>query len=386
MPATRVALFFISGKRNGTKKCGYEKRYWLPLLRGVESLFNMRRLARRYKWDIYYEQIPVILAMLKFCGRASAQVVVGREKKTLNAQAIGKEYLGKTVHVTPRKIELFAQATHDRNPLYDNHHRHDPKPGLIAPPMFASVWSIHAMMQLFSDKSLHLNFGHMFHAGQDAEWIRLPRPDERVYAKAMVERIVDKGKGELLVTSIDSFTDKEELIARGFSSWYVKKPKELQTDGKEEFRQEHYWEPQTDGELLFLDRVTVDADQMMRYAKIAGDYNFIHISDIVAKIMGMGKKILQGLCTMAFVSKAIVDGLLDGDPHRLKGLNVRFLKNVRAGDVLETYGWRIDPDRVHWEPHWLNEDKEGTRLIGFKTRNQHGDIVVSRGIAKIRNA
>ncbi len=344
----------------------------------------MRRLVRKYKWDIYYEQIPLILTMLQFCGKASAQIVVGGKKRTLNANAIGQEYDGKVVHITPRKIELFARATHDRNPLYDNHRRHDPKPEMVAPPMFASVWSIHAMMKLFSDKSLHLNFAHMFHAGQDAEFVRLCRPDERVFAKASVDKIVDKGKGELLVTNINSYTDRGELVARGFSSWYVKKPPEFHTENKEEFQREHYWEPEENDRVLFLDRVHVDADQMMRYAKIAGDYNFIHISDLVAKIMGMGRKILQGLCTMAFVSKAIVDGLLQGDPHRLKGLNVRFLKNVRAGDTLETYGWVIDPERVHWRPHWLNEDEKGTELIGFKTRNQHGDVVVSRGVAKIR--
>ena len=81
----------------------------------------------------------------------------------------------------------------------------------------------------------------------------------------------------------------------------------------------------------------VDPDQADRYAVASLDDNPIHVNDEVARKVGLPGVILHGLCTMAFTSRAVVDGLLDGDNSRLKRLSVRFSKPVLPGQTLTVH-------------------------------------------------
>lgn len=338
----------------------------------------MGRLLQRHDFKLYREQLPIIGKALRLCGRAGLQTILGR-KKALNPDIIGEEYSGKPVAVTPWKIQRFAEATKDANPLYSR----NPPERRIAPPMFCAHYAIHSLMKLFADKRLNLDFSGMLHAGQDIEFLRLLRPGERVFATSFVKKIVDKGKGEILVTNTHFHTVAGELVGKGYSSWYVRKPKHLRTAGGEEFRQQLYWEPPDGKSIQFLESVEIDEDQTLRYAKISGDYNPVHISDFVARLMGEGRKIVQGMCTMAIVAGEIVNAALGGDPYRLKRLNVRFLNNVRAGDVLKTYYWHIDPAHAPWSSFWIEKGEKNVDLLGLRMINQKGDVVVSRGVAKV---
>jgi acyl dehydratase len=339
----------------------------------------MKGRTQKHHWGVYREQLPLIAATIRMCGRAGLRMVVGH-RRSLNPDIIGKKYAGKLIPVTAEKIELFASATNDDNPLY-----YGKLPGRerVAPPMFFGHFAIHSLTKLFSDPHLHLDFSGMFHAGQDMEFLRPLRPGESVFTKSFVKKIVDKGKGEILVTNTLGFTEKDELVAKGYSSWYVRKPKKFWTPKVEEFREQLYWEPEDSQSVRLIDQAEVSPDQTVRYAKISGDYNPVHISNWFAKILGEGKRILQGMCTMSFVAKAVVNGVLKGEPHRLKRLNVRFLDNVTSGDTLETYCWPIDPSKTSWASFWMEGGGPQASLIGLKVKNQEGDVIVSRGVAKI---
>ena len=97
------------------------------------------------------------------------------------------------------------------------------------------------------------------------------------------------------------------------------------------------------------------------YAAASGDFNPIHIDDAVARQVGLGGAILQGMCTMAWGVEAAVNFL--GDPGALKRCRVRFSKPVSLGDSLRFEGRVTAVD--------------GTRIRGeIVARNQKGDEVL----------
>src|SRR6185295_8424898 len=93
------------------------------------------------------------------------------------------------------------------------------------------------------------------------------------------------------------------------------------------------------GEPVFKSEMQVTDDQSFRYAEASGDNNPIHMDQAVAKMAGLPGIILQGLCTMAFTSRAIVQEAAAGDPLRLRRLAVRFSKPVLPGDKITTTAW-----------------------------------------------
>lgn len=340
-------------------------------------------------WGLYYEQLPLFAMFFRLLGRLGYQMTIGK-KGDLNREAIGKEYEGKVVSVTPEKIKLFAHATNDFNPLYQASNPQE----MIAPPMFVSHFSCYSIMKLFADKDLCIDFSGMFHAGQDVEFFRSLRPGEQAYARSRVQKIVEMDKGNLLLTQTFGFTDKNELIFKASSKWFVKKHRPRSQSKKSshptfktpEFRELLFWESEDPEKVISFSKIHIRKNQMNEYAKISGDYNLIHISKIGAKLFGMKEKILQGMGTMAMVASHIINEYLAGNPRRLKRLNVRFVNNVKGGDELETLYWPIDPKKTPWTASWIEAGEKNLSILGFKTRNQNGDIVISRGVAKVENA
>ena len=77
--------------------------------------------------------------------------------------------------------------------------------------------------------------------------------------------------------------------------------------------------------------IVVDKYCPFYYAGASGDFNPIHIDDEFAKKAGLPGIILQGLCTMAFVYRAVAG---DKNPEKIKKLKVRFRNIVRPLDQL----------------------------------------------------
>src|SRR3546814_10172625 len=60
----------------------------------------------------------------------------------------------------------------------------------------------------------------------------------------------------------------------------------------------------------------------------SGDYKPIHASPAIARKAGFEQPILHGLCTMGIATRAILEGVCDQQPERLKSMYVRFSKPV----------------------------------------------------------
>ncbi|MGC3996143.1 MAG: MaoC family dehydratase [Anaeromyxobacter sp.] len=80
----------------------------------------------------------------------------------------------------------------------------------------------------------------------------------------------------------------------------------------------------------------VDPYRPVYYAGASGDYNPIHLDATVGRAAGYNGVILQGMCTLSWLSDACVGYL--GDPARLRRVRVRFTKPVQVGDVIRFHG------------------------------------------------
>lgn len=89
------------------------------------------------------------------------------------------------------------------------------------------------------------------------------------------------------------------------------------------------------------DKVLVSATtpQQALVYRLSGDMNPLHADPAFAKTAGFDRPILHGLASYGIVCKAVVDGVLDGDPSRLHSYSVRFAGSLYPGETIETSLW-----------------------------------------------
>ncbi len=91
--------------------------------------------------------------------------------------------------------------------------------------------------------------------------------------------------------------------------------------------------------------VSPTSTQQALVYRLSGDLNPLHADPAFAKMAGFDQPILHGLASYGVVCKAVVDGVLDGDPSRVRSFSVRFAGSLYPGETIETAVWR-DGDRL----------------------------------------
>jgi acyl dehydratase len=76
--------------------------------------------------------------------------------------------------------------------------------------------------------------------------------------------------------------------------------------------------------------------------RLSGDYNPIHASPEIAVKAGFERPILHGLCTMGVATRALLQGVCNDRPERLRGVSLRFSSPVYPGETLLTEFWKAD--------------------------------------------
>jgi acyl dehydratase len=280
----------------------------------------------------------------------------------LNRTFLGKEYHAESQTVDPESVRKYALATNERNPLYLE--KADSK--LVTPPIYPVVFLPDILSQFKDDaEKMQLNLLRVVHAEHQMIWKDRLHVGDEIRTSAKIVKMEQKGANEILDLQIQCKRDNDpvvemyyRILSRGEKKSGEKTPSE---------------KPQTPprGKLLVKKESRVTADQGLRYAEASGDHNPIHKSDEIARSAGLPSAILHGLCTMALASQVIVDGLLDGNPERLKSMSVRFARPVLLNQTIttEVYEGEVSEDRL--------------QTVHFETRDEKGVPVLTRGTAEL---
>jgi acyl dehydratase len=112
----------------------------------------------------------------------------------VKTEAIGKSYPPATYAVGREKIKEYAAAVGESNPLHL-----DPEAAraagyadVVAPPMFAVVYSAPAMGQAILDPEVGINVAAMVHGGQQFVWSRPVVAGDEITTTASVKDISER--------------------------------------------------------------------------------------------------------------------------------------------------------------------------------------------------
>ncbi|MFW9788956.1 MAG: MaoC/PaaZ C-terminal domain-containing protein [Candidatus Thorarchaeota archaeon] len=279
----------------------------------------------------------------------------------LNREFLGKEYHTGPQLISPESIRQYALATNEKN----HHYLSDKLDELVPPPIYPVVFLPGILSQVVDDaEEMNFNIMRVVHAEHQMFWKQLLLPGDKIKTTARIVAMEQRGANEILDLSIQCKRDDEvvvemlyRLLSRGEKKEGEKKlPSTVDAPKK--------------GKLLVKQKSVVTADQGLRYAEASGDHNPIHKSDDVAKSVGLPRAILHGLCTMALASQALVEGLLDGNPNRMKSMSVRFSSPVLLDQTLTT---EVFDEGVN---------EEGQHVVHFETRDEQGTPVLIHGVAE----
>jgi acyl dehydratase len=274
---------------------------------------------------------------------------------------IDRAIIGEQIGISEQTVRVeatrsYALATNDENHAYLD------AVELIAPPMYQVVLAFAAMprdvMAAFGLDVLGTRIG--LHAEQDMHFLAPICPGETICTDARVAAIEDHPLGEMVRIAIHSRTNSGEDRCR--ATWSI-----LFIDDRDRVvasRAAPRSQRQADRPLAEAS-MYITGDQSLRYAAASGDNTRTHVDKRYAQSWGYPTYLLQGLCTMAFACKAVIDELAGGDPRRLRRLSVRFSGPVFPEDTLTT----------------TMRGTESPSSYAFETSNGHGARVLSRGIA-----
>jgi acyl dehydratase len=135
----------------------------------------------------------------------------------VNSQAVGKSYEPTLYAVGREKIKEYARAVGETNPLHLDVEaaRAAGYADVVAPPMFAVVYSAPSVGPPIFDPEIELNFAMMVHGGQEFEWGPLVVAGDEVTTVASVKDISESdGRGYYVFESI-SVNQRGEQVCRG---------------------------------------------------------------------------------------------------------------------------------------------------------------------------
>jgi acyl dehydratase len=133
----------------------------------------------------------------------------------VKTEAVGKTYPPKTYAVGREKIKEYANAVGETNPVHL-----DPEAAraagyadVVAPPMFAVVYSSPAVGPIIFDPDVGINFAAMVHGGQEFVWEKPVVAGDEITTTAEVKAISEKdGKGFYVIESVSKNQDGDTVV------------------------------------------------------------------------------------------------------------------------------------------------------------------------------
>jgi len=135
----------------------------------------------------------------------------------VNASAVGKTYEPAVYAVGREKIREYARAVGETNPVHLDVRaaRAAGYADVVAPPMFAVVYSAPSVGPLIFDPEIELNFAMMVHGGQEFVWGPPVVAGDEITTTASVKGISERdGRGYYVFESI-STNQRGDEVCRG---------------------------------------------------------------------------------------------------------------------------------------------------------------------------
>jgi len=131
--------------------------------------------------------------------------------------AVGKTYPPVDYAVGREKVREYAHAVGETDPLYL-----DPEAAraaghrdVVAPPMFAVVYSAPAVFPAFFDPDVGIDFARMVHGGQEFSWGPLVVAGDAISTEAEVVDVTDRGGVGFFVFESRSDNQDGERVCTG---------------------------------------------------------------------------------------------------------------------------------------------------------------------------
>jgi acyl dehydratase len=272
---------------------------------------------------------------------------------------VGEVHETKPSRIERDSIIAYALATNDVNPQHLD--------GRFAPPLYSVVPTLQAV----SAARRSVYDGFTVHGEHD---IRLHHPIEPgviATARARVIGVHRRSIGTVLVTHAELLSQEGRLLSEQYQVSLAHGVAAPQTGGEP---------PPTPGGMA-IDLTAppyaeltyhLDLDQTRRYCLASGDHSAYTYDDAAATARGLPGAIMHGLCTMAFISRAVVEAGCESDSRRLRRLAVRFsrLFLMRAGQALTI---RL----------WAAERQPGLSIFACEACDSTGERVLRNGWAEV---
>lgn len=279
------------------------------------------------------------------------------ESEGFDLGVIGRWSDPMTFEVDQDHLVAYAAATNDDLPPHASGEYGVPLFAVVPPfPILAAT-----TMAAVPDELMM----RVLHGEQDIRIHRPIRPGETLSCRAQVTGVHGRSSGVAVTALVETTSAGEPVNDQYFTAFF----RGGELDGS------HGEEPPAHALPAELrgrepDATVVqkyDADQTHRYAAASGDPMPIHTDDQFARAMGLPGIIVHGLCTMAFVSRAVVETACPEDPSRLKRIAVRFSAPAFPRNTITTSLW--------------NGEVAGTHH--FETITDEGTVVIKDGLAEI---
>lgn len=132
----------------------------------------------------------------------------------IKTEAIGKTYPGVTYAVGREKVREYSNAVGETNPVHLDVEaaRAAGYTDLVAPPMFAVVYSSPVMAPAIFDPEIGMNFAMMVHGGQEFVWGPVVVAGDEIVTTAEVKDISARnGMGFYIFETISKRADGETV-------------------------------------------------------------------------------------------------------------------------------------------------------------------------------
>jgi len=135
----------------------------------------------------------------------------------LDTDVIGKTYPASTYAVGREKVREYALAVGESNPLYL-----DPEAAraagyadVVAPPMFAVVYGMRALMPVLFAPELEIDFARMLHGAQEFEWGPLVVAGDEISTIVSVSNVSQRSGNRFYVLTSTSTNQRGEAVCVG---------------------------------------------------------------------------------------------------------------------------------------------------------------------------